>query len=200
MTVGNNKIAKDEINISYEQLGQYDDDFFGDLMDNKEKEYAQSIGSFLMWFGTLEHILDIAIADQVRDGWHEMGYLIIKDMKIIDKINFFYNILCINIRYCENGKKKKKIMSQLLSIKKKLIVLNTLRNKIAHAKWYSLDKEGYVRTNIRRRKSDGSIVFQKHKITPLMMKRGVTDIKSILNRIDILVDENLMELFRASSL
>jgi len=144
-------------------------------MDNKEKDYAQSIGSFLMWFGTLEHALDIRIADQIQEHYHEMGYLIIKDMKIIDKINFFYNILFMKIHYCENGKKKKKIMSQLLSIKKKLIVLNTLRNKIAHAKWYSLDKEGYVRTNIKRRKNDGSIVLEKHKITPLMMKSSVAN-------------------------
>jgi hypothetical protein len=173
-----------EIEIKYEDLDQYDA-FDEDLMLKKEKRYAFLIGSFLIWFSNLEYYLDVAIANLISEGGHDRGYLIIKNLDLSSKIDLFYSLSMPMVFHC---KKKKKLTAELNLIRNQLQSLSTLRNKIAHAKWYSLDSEGYVRVDIKTNKDNGLIKFRKFKITPAIIKSGMKETEVLSEKIDNFTD------------
>lgn len=177
--------SKKSIEIRYEDLDQYDW-FDEEVMDQKEEQYAPLIGSFLMWFSNLEYCLDIAIANLVSDRHHERGYVVIKNLSIRDKIDLFKSLLHPMVFYTDKRKKLKK--KQLDSIVTKLRNLSELRNKIAHAKWYSLDKDGYVRCDVKTDKDNGLIKFKKYKITPAIMRSNMRVMEKLCEQIDDFVE------------
>lgn len=162
--------------IKYEELEQYDI-FDEELMQKKEKMYASYIGAFLIWFSDLEHSLDIETANLISDREHMTGYLVIKNMEISEKIELFYSLAMPIISYTST--KRKQMTSLLTSIRKRFTNLVILRNKIAHAKWYSLDDQGYVRVDMKTYSDTGNIKFRKFKITPTVMRVGIKDIERL---------------------
>lgn len=172
---------KKSIEIKYEELDQYDW-FDEEIMDQKEEQYAPLIGSFLMWFSNLEYCLDVAIANLINDSFHDRGYVIIKDLSVRAKIDLFKSLAHPMVFY--SNKKEKLKIKQLNSITIKLRNISELRNKISHAKWYSLDKDGYVRCDIKTDKDNGLVKFKKYKITPSIIKRNMRAMEKLCEQID----------------
>ena len=177
---------KSEIETKYEELEQYDSRWDDEIMEKKEKRYASHIGSFLIWFSNLEHSLDIELANLISERSHDDGYIIIKDLEMFEKIELYYNLAFPRVNFSEKRKVLK--LKQLGTIRKKLEKLTILRNKIAHAKWNTLDKDGFVRVDTKTNKENGFIKFKKSKITPVIMRQGMRDIENLAEKISTFTD------------
>lgn len=143
-----------------------------------------------LFFGELEHSLDVAIAELIDSHGHHHGYIIIKKLGMKQKIDLFYDLgysMAKTIR-----KYQKRRINKLKKINKDLCDLNTFRNKIAHAKWGSLDKDGYVRVETQIDEDDGYIKFKKYQITPRMIGTAKTQIGKLSEKLDEIV-ENLYD-------
>jgi hypothetical protein len=183
------KKAQKPIEVKYEGLEQYDTSGSEDFMSEKEEDYSQHIGLFLMRFSTLEHTLDVEIANLISDRSHDDGYTIIKDLELFAKIELFYNLAFPRVSYAYKRKQQK--TNNLNSIRKKIENITVLRNKIAHAKWYTLDKEGYVRVDMKTSKEDGVIKFRKFKMTPALIRKGIRDIEALDEKLSLFVEDNV---------
>ena len=181
------KSSKSSIETSHESLEQRDW-LDTEFMEKHEKRYSRAIGSFLIHFGILEHSLDTAIAELIDQTGHHMGYLIIKKLTMKQKIDLFYDLGNSMVKII--GKHPKRRINKLKKVNHGLCELNTLRNKIAHAKWGSLDRDGYVRVEIQIDEDDGFIKFKKYKITPRMIGKAKTQIEKLSEKLDEIV-ENL---------
>lgn len=160
------------LDVKYEELDQYDY-FDSALILKKQLRYGECIGLLLIAFSHLEHALDTALADLVSQRSHEMGFLIIKDLEFSQKIELFHALALPNVFYI--SKRKSVRTKQLADIRKNLENLSTFRNKVAHANWTTLDKDGFVRTDTKTDKIKGSIKFRKFKITPIIIMRCARD-------------------------
>jgi hypothetical protein len=137
----------------------------------------------------LEHTLDVEIANLISDRSHDDGYTIIKDLELFAKIELFYNLAFPRVSYAYKRKQQK--TNNLNSIRKKIENITVLRNKIAHAKWYTLDKEGYVRVDMKTSKEDGVIKFRKFKMTPALIRKGIRDIEALDEKLSLFVEDNV---------
>jgi len=173
------------IEVKYEELEQYDS-WDDEVMDKKEERYAYCIGSFLIRFSNLEHSLDIELANLINDRSHDDGYIIIKDLELFEKIELYYNLAFVRANLAEKRKALK--LKQLGTIRKQLEELAMLRNKIAHAKWNTLDKDGFVRVDTKTNKENGLIKFRKFKITPTIMKQSMLDIANLDEKLSAFTD------------
>lgn len=177
---------KNIIKTKDEELDDYDG-FDEEVMMEREEKYASHIGAFLMWFSSLENGLDIAIAELIDGDHHHDTYLILKDMEVSKKIELFNELSLSRLAHVNKRQKLKE--NQLKSIIKELTSLMVLRNKIAHAKWYSLDKEGYVRVDTKIAKDKKTIVFRRFRITPVAMKRGMSRSAALEDKIFNFIEE-----------
>lgn len=175
-----------DIEFKIEKLDQYDyvDE---ELSFEKEFKYAHLIGSFLISFSNLEHNLDLEIADGIGHGSHDFGYMILKNLGFAGKIELFYDLTYPMV--CWSTKKKEQKMLQLKKIRQQFKKLSELRNKIAHAKWNTLDKEGFVRVGITTDEESGLINFKKYKITPAIIRRGLRDIELLSEKLDAFTEK-----------
>jgi hypothetical protein len=174
------------IEVKYEELEQYDSRWDGEVMEKKEECYASYIGSFLIWFSNLEHGLDIEIANLINERFHDEGYIIIKDLEMFGKIELYYNLAFPKVHIANKRKALK--LKRLGTIKKQLEGLAILRNKIAHARWNTLDKDGFVRVDTKTNKENGFIKFRKFKITPTTMRQGMKDIENLVEKLSTFTD------------
>jgi hypothetical protein len=162
---------------NYEALGQYD--YYDDeYLDKVIEKYSALIGLFIIKYSSLEHEIDIAIAEFLGDDFHETGYVIIEKLTISNKIDLFYKM---HSRLESFKEKKNKML--LDDIKKRLLALNTFRNNIAHANWETLTKEGYVRVRIVVDNDEGFVKLKKVQITPKILRDSIKDINRIENSI-----------------
>lgn len=175
------------INVKYEELEQYDGCLDDEVMEKKEEKYSSCIGSFLIWFSNLEHILDIQIANLINERSHDDGYIIIKDLEMFEKIELYYNLAFPRVNFSDKRKDTK--IKKLGTIRKQLEDLSILRNKIAHAKWNTLDRDGFVRVDTRTSKENGLIKFRKFKITPTIMRQGIKDIENLSEKLSTFTDD-----------
>jgi hypothetical protein len=182
------KIQLKALEAKYEEAN--DDSYWGcELTEKKEEEYAHCIGMFLIRFSDLEDDLDkelVRLVD-IDESFQYSGYIIIKDLEISKKIELFYNLLFPMIIFLEKNKNQR--IKQLFYIREQLEHLNTLRNKIAHAKWNTLDKEGYVRLDIKIKRDDGLIRFKKFKITQGIIKRGIKRMENLIEKINAFTED-----------
>ncbi|MFA6466400.1 MAG: hypothetical protein WCV71_00900 [Patescibacteria group bacterium] len=171
---------KNDLETKLERLDQYDyiDE---DLMYKKRDKYAPLIGKFLIEFSNLEHTLDIEIAELLGHGSHDTGYAVLKNLDFSSKIELFYDLV-YPLVCCAEKRKEQKLL-QIKEFRNKLDNLCVLRNKIAHAKWYTLDKDGYVRVSVKTNKIDGLINFRKLKITPTIIKNGLKRIEPLSEKL-----------------
>jgi hypothetical protein len=174
------------LEVKYEELEQYDSRWDDEVIAKKEEQYASCIGSFLIWFSNLEHSLDIELANLILECSHDKGYLIIKDLEMFEKIELFYNLAFPQVNLAE--KKKVLKLKQLNTIRKQLEDIIVLRNKIAHAKWNTLDEDGFVRVDTKTNKENGFIKFRKFKITPTIMRQGMRDIENLAEKLSTFTD------------
>ncbi|MEK7510836.1 MAG: hypothetical protein AAB582_01190 [Patescibacteria group bacterium] len=156
------KAAAKALEVRYEDLDQYDG-WNDEILERWDGQYAHHIGKFMIVFSALEHSLDVGLATLINDRSHDEGYVIIKDLDVQAKIDLFYDLAYPRVQWMQ--KKRSRRMTELATIKKQLQELSELRNKVAHARWMTMDKDGYVRVDARTHKENGFVTFRKVKIT-----------------------------------
>ncbi len=167
------------LEIKYEKLDQYDSNWNEELLLKKKTDYAFYIWTFLIDFSYLEHEIDIALAELINEKNHNFWYVITKDLETFDKISLFYNSVFPYISFTENKKK----IEMLDSLIKKLQDITIFRNKIAHWKWNTLDKDGYIRVDAKTSKENGLIVFRKYKITLPILRKSIKDMQKLTEEV-----------------
>jgi len=179
----------------FDDLDQYDFNFEEDVVIAKEKKYAAKLGSFFIWFSQFEHSLDIELSSVINSYGHWQGMLIIKDLDLSEKIDTFYN-LCFQFIHLADSGNKTKLLS-LDNLRLRMEKLSVLRNKLAHAKWDTLDDDLYVRVDTKLGKIDGNIKFRKVRITPGVIVLGTKESRSLSERIHLFYEEMFMGVFVA---
>jgi hypothetical protein len=177
---------KAPLEMKHEQLEQYDSNWDDEVMVKKKERYAFYIGSFLICFSYLEHSLEIELANLINERSHDDGYILIKDLEMFEKIELYYNLAFPRVNFAEKRKALK--LKQLGDIRKQLEELAVLRNKVAHAKWNTLDKDGFVRVDAKTNKQNGLINFRKFKITPIIIRQGMRDIENLAEKLSTFTD------------
>lgn len=172
-------------------MGQYgwsseDESCVGEFetMENQYSKYSKSIGMFIISFSNMEDCVERDFAKSILDDADEPGYRIIKYLSFRDKINLLKDDYFALIKYSCPKSKQEKILYELNVIYSKLVELSEFRNKVAHANWYSLDKNGFVRCKITESKEDVGIVFEKVKMTPSVLIKFTRQNYAISNKLD----------------
>lgn len=158
--------------IGLDQYDYYDDEF---MLKNIPK-YDKRIGSLLIEFGELEHLLDSAIAFIISDRSDDSGLRITMDMTYRQKVEL-YNRLC-KIYLNVSGHSKK--VPQLKMNMKNLVSAGDVRNLVAHAKWMSLDEDGFVRTKASM-DDEAYIEFKYYRLTPVVLYNQERRMSKIAN-------------------
>lgn len=158
----------------FQELGQYD--FIEEEYIHKvEDKYAPCIGLLLIRFSSLEHTLNLEIAQVINERGHEIGYKIIEKLSFWNKIELFYKFYIRIVAI----KKIKKEKESLNSISGRLKKINSFRNIVAHANWYSLTENRKVRSKIEVDGEDGFIKFQYEIITPKIINKKIREIEKL---------------------
>ena len=165
----------EKIKEDLEQYDYYDNDY----IEKVSGKYSKLIGEFIIEFSRLESELNIAIAEAFFDDDHDTGYTILAKLDFSDKTDLFYKMYLKIATATENNK-----LSPLKKIKKQLIEISEFRNKLAHANWSTLTKDGFVRTKITVDNSDGFVRFVKVKILPGNIQEFIDKIDSLIDQID----------------
>lgn len=172
-----NPVGVDRNGIEFKRIGldqydSYDDQF----MHKYFYKYDKRIGSLLIEFGELEHLLDSAIAFIIWSGSDDTGLRITMDMSYRQKVEL-YNRLCkvyLNISGFTDKIPKLKLHIQ------NLISAGQVRNLVAHAKWMSLDGDGFVRTKANV-DEDAYIEFKYYRLTPKVLYNQERKISKVAN-------------------
>lgn len=172
----NQRILLPEIVLeTLEQLDYFEDEYIDKVFD----KYSKFVGQFLIEFSRLEHSFNLVIAEFFGDDYHDTGYIVIKRLMFSNKIELFYDLYLGMILSLEKMQKKAKI---LLTIKKRLENISIFRNRVVHANWSSLNKDGFVRTKIIiDYKLDGMVKFERVKITPKIIKKNIVEINKLID-------------------
>lgn len=185
------KNQRKSLEIKFEELDQYDG-WSDEVLEKWEGQYAYHIGKLLISFSALEHSLEVQLANLINERAHEEGFLIAKDLEMHHKIELFYN-LCFQFIYYkfDTSKQRPKLLAKLSSIRKQLEASSELRNKVAHAKWTTLDDEGYVRVDTKTNKEDGRIRFRKFKMTAAILHNAARRMKGQAATLDDFMENRL---------
>ena len=173
----NKTIKKDKDLENIKEDLQQEDYYDSDYIEKVSEKYSKLIGIFIIKFNELEHELNRAIAKTFIDDDDSVGYRVIKLLNVSNKIELFYEIF-LEITTSTDGKVEK-----LKKIKKKLDEARIFRNKLVHANWSTLTKEGYVRTKIESNKENGAIQLVKVKILPKTIKGFIDKVESLIIKI-----------------
>lgn len=166
--------------VKYEELEQYDG-IDTEIMENLSRKYAFLVGKFLLNFSYLEHSLDIEIAELINNRTHDQGYLVIKNLTYSQKVDLLSSLSKPMVFYSDKNKRKKK--ERLEYVNKNLKNIGKLRNNIAHANWFSLDEDGYVRVKIKPDTESGLVKFERVKISEDTIKNGIKDMEKLMKKL-----------------
>lgn len=153
------------IEYKYVELDQFDGYDF-DHMEKQKEKYDKRIGSLLISFGELEQTLDKAIAFLISDRSDDNGYRIIMDLTFNQKVQLFNRLCKLYLAYNPKAGNKEKLKDFV----KQLTSAAQVRNIIAHAKWMSLDEDGFVRSRAGM-DDEAQIQFKYYKLTPAELYR-----------------------------
>lgn len=161
----NSVIYTDDNGIEYkyielEQFDAYDYDF----MQKKWPLFDKRIGSLLIAFSELEQTLDKAVAFMVSEHSDDLGFRVTMDLTFRQKIELF-NRLC---RFYLVITDKKGDLKYFKKFVHELISAGEIRNIVAHAKWMSLDNEGFVRSKTGI-DEDAYVRFRYYKLSPKVL-------------------------------
>jgi hypothetical protein len=159
-----------------DQLDQYD--FVDtDYMDQNSVLFAKPIGEFLISFSYLEHALDRLISEIINDRTDSIGYLITAEMKMANKIDLLQRFVKLE-KY--HGLKRPRRINPVIS---KLKMVNTFRNRIAHANWSSMRADGMTRIKTKVDKDNG-VFFENFNLSKEEIKRAQSELDSLIQQID----------------
>jgi hypothetical protein len=145
-----------------DQYAWFDD---GEIFRNHDR-YAIAIGKFVIAFSGLESCLDSTLANAIDDNADYAGYRIIKHLAFGKKVELLREDKAFFIKMCLRGRRAQKNLLALKIICDRLAELGEFRNKVAHARWVTLDRDGYVRVKVEEDPKDGGTCFRKTKMTP----------------------------------
>jgi hypothetical protein len=160
--------------VGMEQFDSYDDD----IMLKQYSKYDKRVGALLIVFSDLEHTLDNCIAFIISDRSDDFGQRIVMDMSYMQKVEL-YNRLCKS--YLVAYEKRAQV-AKLKVLIDNLKLAGRVRNIVAHAKWMSLDEEGFVRSRAGL-DDDAFVEFKYYKLTPGVLynlERKINKIHSAL--------------------
>jgi len=146
--------------VGMDQFDSYDDEAILKQFDR----YSKRIGALLVVFSELEHTLDKAIAFIINDRSDDIGQRVTMDMTFMQKVelyNRFFKVYLVT----SDGKNQ---LNKLKETVEKLKSAARIRNIIAHAKWMSLDEEGFVRSKASL-DDEAFIEFKYYKLTPRIL-------------------------------
>lgn len=155
---------------------QYDH-VLGEYINKVKSKYAPRIGLFLIRFSSLEHTLDILLADRLLDRSHQFGYIVIEGMLLNGKIELFRKLFEAFVRHVNP-----KYSARLGVLVTRLHAVRVFRNYVAHANWNTLEPTGYVRTKIGE--SDGEVIFKKVRMTPKVINAWIRRVVELERQLD----------------
>ena len=132
---------------------QYDSFFYAEIdsdgydgFDEIYNKISKEIGICMVIFSELEVAVEHSLHELLSDRSHQFGRTITKEMSYIQKVILYIDLL----RGCflEEDVNKELYMADVASIKKHLYRAGEIRNVIAHAKWPSFTKDGYVFSSV----------------------------------------------------
>ena len=171
-------MIKNKQEIIKEDLEQ-EDYYEEEYIEKASEKYSKLIGEFIIKFSGLEHEMNVAIAEAFFDDDHDTGYTVIEKLSFFDKVDLFYKMYLKRAYHNDEGN-----ISKLKKIKTKFEEINAFRNKVVHANWSTLTKEGFVRTKITVDNADGIVKFIKVKILPKNIREFIKKIDSLINQLD----------------
>jgi hypothetical protein len=154
----------------------------GGYIEKVKAKYAPRIGLFLIRFSSLEHALDIHLAERLSDRAHHFGYVLIEGMRLDSKIKLFRKLFLGFVKATNP-----KFAANVETIVKRLHAARTFRNYVAHANWNSLQNNGYVRTKIDA--SDGEVVFKRVRISPKVINAWTRRVIALEKKLDEFVEK-----------
>ncbi|MDQ3008009.1 MAG: hypothetical protein M3Q81_00240 [bacterium] len=157
-----------------EILDQYDYST-NDYLYKVEEKYSKLIGLVLIRFSELEHSLNLSIVESINDRSHDDGYVVIEELKTYSKIQLFYKL---HLRKISIIGKAKEIV-KLMQLKNELEEIALFRNKIVHASWHTLDKQGLVRTKVAVNRQDEYVLFRKVVILPKIIRQQIRAVERL---------------------
>lgn len=185
------KNQRKSLETKYEELDQYDG-WSDEVLEKWEGQYAYHIGKLLISFSALEHSLEVQLANLINERGHDEGLLMVKDLEMHHKIELFYNLSFQYIYFkFDTSKRRPKLLAKLTNMRKQLEASSELRNKVVHAKWTTLDDEGYVRVDTRTDKNNGLIRFRKFKITASILHNASRRMLGQATTLESFVDTEL---------
>ncbi|MCR4332026.1 MAG: hypothetical protein NUV34_04900, partial [Sulfuricaulis sp.] len=113
------KVKHDKLLEQYDFVG-------GEYIDKVKAKYAPGIGLFLIRFSSLEHTLDLCIADILHSGSHHLGYLVIEGNSLNSKIELLRKLFSKS--YAD-----RKVFRKLSALVKRLHSVRVFRNYLVHA-------------------------------------------------------------------
>ena len=174
-------IDRNGIEYRYGELDQYD--YYDRAEMDDVKELSQEIGAVMVFFSELESSLESAIAGLFSDRSDQLGMSVVKFLNYSQKVAMFTEMTTSYISQSgpdiPNHYKR-----ELKHISKELIAMAELRNIVAHAKWMSLDHDGFVRSWVKVDKNTGLPIVKHYKLNsePLnIICERLRDTDSLLN-------------------
>ena len=172
------KMAKKKLKEELEQYDYVDDEY----IDEVSPDYIEAIGLFVLNFSALEHQLNIEIAEKINPSNHLFGYQIVELLSAKSKIDLFSRLINSWIFFSNKELKTKGIY-----ILSKLKGFNSFRNKVIHANWMSLRKDGTVRTSMAV-DDNGEVQFERTKLTSEIINKKSEEISKFLEELEEFID------------
>lgn len=174
------KIPTESRTETIDQYAWFDDD---EIFRNHDR-YALAIGKFMVAFSGLESCLDSTLANAINDRADDPGYRIIKHLNFGKKTELFRDDRGSLIKMCFRGRRAQKHLAALKIVCDRLAELGEFRNKVAHARWVTLDSDGYVRVRIEENPQHGGTCFRKTKMTPSIIIKFTRRCDALVARIE----------------
>jgi|GEM_PF-983790 len=170
------------------------DNPWGTELSRKFDDYSKAIGQFLIAFSCIETHLDRALIDALyKDKDYDgQGLRIAKYLSFSEKVQLYIEIDSELVGWLSYRSFSKVMRRKLKILDIKLNEQGQFRNKIAHARWLTLNKTGFVRIKVGEKyDSDyqGGIRFENAKITPKIIMKFTRQAFALRTRIDSFGDE-----------
>lgn len=181
MTLSNSMGGTEPNGLQYRFVDsdQYDDiDYDEQSLQKILDSLAEPIGSVLVAFSELDHELDLSISEFINERADQLGITVVKSLEFAQKVELYRDLALSVVIYFDPD-----MGHRLKSLRKGLMYMAELRNVVAHAKWISVTRDGYVRSQVRINKESGWPEHKCYKLNKVVLKRMA---KNISNHREIL--------------
>jgi hypothetical protein len=119
------------------------------------KQIAYWVGQVLFEFNHLEHIITSVIGERInRADVRGYEYIFLTGLTYSQKIELLQRLYRYEINFVNPPDRQEKLREDVDEIVKDLKELGKVRNSIIHSDYYTLDKNGFVRKEIKFSESD----------------------------------------------